>query len=204
MATYLFQKMTKGAVASDVNLKSTEESREWYRESAKKISSRDLNMQKFTKSARDRFVKPNIMNISFIGKMILFNYDPKLKETLPYYDTYPLIFPIELYNDGFLGINLHYLPPLYRAKLMDSLYTTLNNNKDDEKKRLRISYSILSSASRFRYFRPCVKRYLYSHIRSRFFIVNINEWDMTLMLPLQRFVGEKQANVYKDSIKKFR
>src|SRR5712671_604576 len=29
-----------------------------------------------------------------IGKMVLFKYDPKWKNTLEYYDIYPLIFPI--------------------------------------------------------------------------------------------------------------
>ena len=56
-----------------------------------------------------------------MGKMYLFNYDPKHKQTLPYYDTYPLTIPIERYNDGFLGLNLHYLPPKIRLTLLERL-----------------------------------------------------------------------------------
>ena len=46
----------------------------------------------------------------FYGRLNMFFYDPKFKKTLPYYDTFPLVLPLEPYSDGFLGINLHYLP----------------------------------------------------------------------------------------------
>ena len=63
-----------------------------------------------------------------IGEMYMFSYDPKYKDVLPYYDMYPLVIPIEMYADGFLGLNLHYLPPLARARLLDSLKKVANNN----------------------------------------------------------------------------
>ena len=69
------------------------------------------------------------INIQNIGQMFMFFYDPKNKQTLPYYDRFPLVFPIELYSDGFLGINLHYLPQKYRANLMDALYSIELLNK---------------------------------------------------------------------------
>jgi hypothetical protein len=123
-----------------------------------------------------------------IGKMYCFVYDPKYKDTLPYYDKFPLIFPIEIYNDGFLGINLHYLTPMLRAKLMNALYETLNNNKYDDTTRLRISYQILKSSSRFKLFEPCIKRYLFTHVRSSYLNVPVEHWDKVIMLPLERFV----------------
>src|SRR3989304_2326911 len=58
-----------------------------------------------------------------IGNLYLFFYDPKLKETLPYYDRFPLVLPFRYNPDGFHGINLHYLPPLLRMKLLQSLLT---------------------------------------------------------------------------------
>ena len=44
------------------------------------------------------------------GIMNLFGYDPKHKFTLPYYDKFPLIMPLEAAKGGFYGINFHYLP----------------------------------------------------------------------------------------------
>ena len=129
-------------------------------------------------------------------------YDPKLKLTLPYYDKFPLIFPIEMYDDGFLGINLHYLPPMFRARLMDALYSTLNNNKLNEKSKLLISYKILKGASRYKYFKPCIKRYLTTHLRSRFFLVEPPKWDVVLMLPLARFQKATKDRVWEESMNK--
>ena len=62
-----------------------------------------------------------------LGKMYFFSYDPKWKDKLPWYDRFPLIFPIERYNDGFLGINFHYLHPRDRAILMDELKEFLDS-----------------------------------------------------------------------------
>lgn len=82
---------------------------------------------------------------------------------------------------------------------MDALYDTLNNDTMDETTRLRINYSILSGASKFRYFEPCVKRYLNSQVQSRLIYVDPKEWDFALFLPLQRFQGATTATVYRDS-----
>lgn len=134
-----------------------------------------------------------------IGKMYFFNYDPKLKDILPYYDTYPLVFPIAHYGDSFLGINLHYLPPKLRMVLMNALLKTLNNNKYDKTTKLVISYQILNNASKYRYFKPCIKKYLFSHVKSPFLYIAPDEWDIVAMLPTDRFVGATRSTVHKDS-----
>ena len=51
-----------------------------------------------------------IVNRIVPGEMYLFFYDPKFKNVLPYYDRMPLVLPFRVVNDGFYGINLHYLP----------------------------------------------------------------------------------------------
>jgi hypothetical protein len=132
----------------------------------------------------------------------MFFYDPKGKATLPYYDIFPMIFPIGFQEGGFLGINLHYLPPYYRAKLMDALYSTANNNKYDESTKLKISYEMLNSASKFGAFAPCVKRYLWDHVQSKFLYVEPTNWDTALMLPLERFQKATKTKVFNDSISK--
>ena len=131
--------------------------------------------------------------------MYLFSYDPKMKEELPYYDRFPLVFPFQTTPDGFLGMNMHYIPHVYRARLMDNLYDLTNNEKYDETTKLRASYSMLNSAARYKYFKPCVKRYLYSHVRSRFLLIPSNEWDVALFLPLERFAKSTKNKVYRDS-----
>jgi hypothetical protein len=125
------------------------------------------------------------------GYMYLYMYNPKHKDTLPFYDRFPLVFPFKAVEGGFMGINLHYLPPILRARLMDALYDKVSNKNYDETTRLRISYEILNGASRYRYFRPCIKRYLYSHLQTKFLLIPANEWDYALFIPFERF--EKQG-----------
>lgn len=134
-----------------------------------------------------------------IGKMYFFVYDPKMKKELPYYDRFPLIFPFKELSDGFMGINLHYLPPRLRAKLMDALYGLVNNKKYDETTRLNLSYRILNGAARYRFFKPTVKRYLLEKVRSRFIEVNAEQWDMALFLPVEQFSKASKSKVWSDS-----
>ena len=134
-----------------------------------------------------------------LGNMYLFVYDPKTKDSLEYYDSFPLVIPIDDYADGFLGINLHYLEPRQRALLMDGLYDTINNQNYDEKTKLKLTYEILSGASKYRYFRPCIKRYLTSHVKSRFIKIESSEWDNILFLPLERFEKANRRKVWNDS-----
>ena len=147
-------------------------------------------------SSSDRFQG---MNENSIGKMYMFSYDPKMKDVLPYYDSYPLVFPIEFYGDSFLGMNLHYIPPMLRARLMDALMRNINNKKNDKTTKLVISYNLLNGASRYKYFKPCVKKYLFSHVRSPFVYIAPDEWNIAMMLPTDRFIGASRTQVYKDS-----
>jgi hypothetical protein len=170
---------------------------DWFRKQA--LSFQRINKDKIINETEDVNRMATIDQKS-IGKMYMFTYDPKMKEILPYYDTFPLVFPIELYKDGFLGLNLHYLPPVTRAKLMDALYENINNKKYDSTTKLRISYQILAGAARYKYFKPCIKRYLFSHVGSPFVYVAPDEWDFALMLPTERFEKANKQTVYRDSL----
>lgn len=143
--------------------------------------------------------KKKKMSGNLIGKLIHFYYDPKLKKTLPYYDTFPLVFPIDVQKDRFLGINMHYLPPNARAILMGHLWSLLEDEPDGEK-RIDLSYQILKSASKYRLFKPCIKTYLYSHVRSRYLFIPPQEWDAALMLPSARFEKASEIKVWQESI----
>lgn len=198
MVAYIFEKMAKTNKVDQVGSKNVNEAQAWYRNTAKKLGS----LTPSTLAAdKDRF--SSSINRYSIGRMYMFNYDAKLKNELPYWDRFPLVFPIELYNDGFLGINLHYISPIVRAKLMTALYETTNNKNYDDTTRLKINYEILRSASQFKYFKPCVKRYLFSHVRSRYMYISPTEWDVTIMLPTEQFVGATKAKVFKESSRQF-
>jgi len=194
--TPVFGNLLQKAMVSNRVDANTVEARDWLRDKA--LAMRNVDpasaIQKSLVESRRSTVR--------VGQMFLFAYDAKHKDTLPYYDRYPLIFPFKKVNDGFLGINMHYLPPVFRARLMDALYDTLNNSKMDDTTKLKITYNILSSSSKFKYFQPCIKRYLNSQIDSRLIYIDPKEWDFALFLPLQRFKGASTSTVYKDSRRK--
>ena len=134
----------------------------------------------------------------FFGRLNMFIYDPKLKKKLPYYDTFPLVLPLENYNDGFLGLNFHYLPIPLRMKLLDRVVDFSNNTKFDESTKLTVSYTALK---RIRLIRPTLKRDLAGKVKSRFRRVDADEFTVATLLPVQRFKKGSQAEVYKDSRK---
>jgi hypothetical protein len=175
--------------------------RDWFR--TKALSVRKVQDNKITNTQMP-FRRLQMLTPNSIGKMYMFVYDAKHKDTLPYFDAFPMIFPIEFYGDSFLGINLHYLSPVLRAKLMDALYPTINNKKFDNTTKLRIAYQTLASASKFRYFKPCVHKYLFSQVGSAFIYIAPDEWDFALMLPTERFQGANKQQVFKDSLEKTR
>ena len=192
MAGVFDEILTSGVRSGQVPSR-TQKAREWYRERAQQYGREGprINEKRFVNSDAGRLkVAPRP------GNMYMYLYDPKTKDTLPYYDRFPLIFPWKVESDRFWGINLHYLPLPLRAKLMDSLYDVTNNNRYDESTKLKFNYQILSSASKFRYFKPCVKQYLFNQMQSKFVYVYPSEWDIALFMPLERFAKASKTQVW--------
>jgi hypothetical protein len=130
--------------------------------------------------------------------MNMFFYDPKGRKTLPYYDTFPLVLPIERYPDGFLGINFHYLPMGLRLKLLDRIVDFSNNTKFDESTIIDANYSQLKN---IREIKPTLKRYLAGRVKTRFRRVDADEFTVAALLPIARWKNGSQTEVYKDSRK---
>ena len=130
------------------------------------------------------------------GILNMFVYDPKLKEKLPYYDTFPLVLPIEEYKNGFLGINLHYLSMPMRIRLLDRLMDYSNNDKFDKTTELRTNYSNLKKVDLIK---PCLKRYLASNVKTNFRKVEADEFIVATLLPVQRFKKQSDSHVFAKS-----
>jgi hypothetical protein len=136
-----------------------------------------------------------------VGNLFHFFYDPKHRKTLPYYDGFPLVIIVETTKDGFYGLNLHYLPPKLRAILFDNLLEATNNKRYDETTKFKVSYSMLKSISKMKYFKPCFKRYLTKQIGSKIVLVEPPEWEIATFLPTQQFQKASQSKVWADSRK---
>ena len=136
---------------------------------------------------------------AFIGKMFLYFYDAKLKEQLPYWDKFPLIVCVDLAEDGWYGLNLHYLPFPMRVKLFDDLLTIADDKRLDKIERLKISYGLLRGFVQFPEAKPCFKRYLTTHVKSELLEIEPIDWEIAIFLPLQKFQKAPQEKVWSDS-----
>lgn len=175
-------------------------SRSWF--------TQQLNLLRAEKVTRASLMKPAeaqlVNNKITPGFMYMFVYDPKHKKTLPYYDVFPLVFPFERTKNGFLGLNMHYLPYPLRIALMDRLMAYASNKNMDEMTKIRYSWATIARTSRFNLAKPCVKEYLSGHVRSQFRKIPAEDWFTALMLPVEGFVKASPTKVWSDSRKALR
>ena len=170
----------------------TKESREWFRKKASNM--RSINRETLMKE--DQLKQSAKRGI--VGSMQMFFYDPKTKDKLPYYDAFPLIIVVGPAEGGFYGLNLHYLPPILRAKMLDSLMEVASSKNSDDAK-FNITYKRLQSIAKLRYYKPCFKHYLNSHVKSKFAEVPAPEWEIATFLPTAQFRKSNSQKVFYDS-----
>tara|TARA_B100002019_G_scaffold279200_1_gene280826 strand:+ start:77 stop:667 length:591 start_codon:yes stop_codon:yes gene_type:complete len=135
------------------------------------------------------------------GNMYMYFYDPKHKETLPYYDRFPLTIFVEPAKDGFYGLNLHYLRPDIRAAFLDQLMKTAPKKITDKTRLMKMRYKLLAGVRKYKEFKPCFKHYLGDHVRSQFTRVPMTDWELAIFLPTEQFKKKQKGTVWKDSIK---
>jgi len=172
----------------------TKESRAWFQQKIK-------NLRSITREALMKEEPLKQVSTEIVGSMYMFFYDPKHKETLPYYDTFPLVVVVGPAEGGFLGLNLHYLPPILRAKMLDGLMEITTNNKFNDSTRFKMTYELLARASKFKYYKPCLKHYLNKQVKSKFALVPAPEWEIATFLPTAQFRKANSKKVYADSKK---
>jgi hypothetical protein len=131
------------------------------------------------------------------GDMCFFGYDPKYKQELPYYDKFPLILPFSVDAKHFIGINLHYLPPPVRIRILDKLIMTATDKDIPDKMKVQVSWKILSALSENKAIQHSVKKYLIGHVKTRFITVPTKEWPIAVFLPLARFAKADEATVWR-------
>ena len=120
------------------------------------------------------------------NKLHFFRYDPKLKATLPYYDTFPLVMPIQSAAGGFLGINFHYLPIPLRMRLLETL----------DKRGFRGDYRKLKN---IREVKPTIKHYLRKQFASGFLELEEDDYAPSIFMPVAQFRKASASQVWRDS-----
>ena len=159
----------------------TKQSIEWFRKKAREMF-RGRTVRNRRAIMNDELLDlKSRANRSPLGNMYMYYYDPKHKETLKYYDGFPLIIMLGPAPNGFYGLNLHYLPPAVRARALDAI---LGNGKVPKK-----------------FIEPARKHYLTKHVRSRFALVDKPEWEIATFLPMADWRKADANTVYRDTRK---
>ena len=169
-------------------VKTGQEPFQWYRNRIKEFGA---------PSQRELLRDGRLAGRFHVGRLNMFVYDPKLKQKLPCYDTFPLVLPIKRYSDGFLGINFHYLPYALRARLLEQVMK-IGGRGSKEDMQIIAGWSKLD---RVRLIKPTVKRYLNNHVRSRFRRIDSEDFVTAIMLPIQRFKKGSASTIWADSRK---
>jgi hypothetical protein len=185
----IFQTVEQEAFRAGITPR-TKESRAWFRKKVQRmrVNRRDLMREEPLVSK----------NRTITGNMFMFFYDAKHRDTLPYWDSFPLIIAVGPAEKGFYGMNLHYLPIPLRAKFLDELMGVTNNRKYDDTTKFKVKYSFLNRAAQMKYFKPCFKHYLTSQVEGQFAMIPAPEWEIATFLPTAQWKGDS-GQVYKDS-----
>lgn len=167
-------------------------SKTWFQQQTLLLGKKRINEKKlFSEQQTTSKIMP--------GKLYLFYYDPKWKSTLPFYDRFPLVFPFRAMPDGFLGLNMHYLPYFHRVQLMSRLMQFATNKNLDENTKLKYSWDLINGVAKFKTAEACIKHYLKDHVESLFIEIPATDWHTAMMLPVERFVGSNKSNVWVNS-----
>ena len=159
---------------------------------------RDLSINWYKKKVADlsnrisaaRLMRDNkLKKAPTFNKLHFFRYDPKLKATLPYYDTFPLVMPIQSAKGGFLGINFHYLPIPLRMKLLETL----------DRRNFTGNYSKLKN---IREVKPTIKHYLKRQFVSGFLELEEDDYAPAIFMPVAQFRKASASQVWRDSRRK--
>jgi hypothetical protein len=139
------------------------------------------------------------------GRMYMWKYaNPIYKmdtKKLPYYDIFPVGFILTNNGSYFTALNLHYIPPMERAYLMDAFWKfTLRPDSNNWLTRLNKNiYTYMKIRFSMRWYAPCIKRYSMSRIPGRLMMITPDHWDIMMQIPCAIFRRASINRVYRES-----
>jgi len=167
-----------------------------------------INAMKFIKTPAKKGTDKEYLDIlrdrsknakrKLIGQVLLFRYRPENK--VKFYDKYPLVLITSFTKSGFVGVNLHYIPPKDRLRLillMNSLVLNVSE-KDRQKIRIRI-FSLINKKIFTKYKSTVMNAYIGKNIVGKPKITTPEEWTMFAFLPV--FKGINPSKLYSEILK---
>jgi hypothetical protein len=189
----IFDKISAAAFRAGIQSR-TPKSEEWFTSKVK-----ELSMPSRTKLLKDEALEKRSKVL--VGDMVMYFYDPKTKDTLPYYDKFPLTIVVGPAPGGFYGLNLHYVNPVARARLLNELFKLAPKNLTTDSRLARLRYDMLQGVKKYKEYEPCFKRYLISNVKSQMSRVPMTDWETAIYLPIQQFKKKSSRSVWAQSRK---
>jgi hypothetical protein len=138
------------------------------------------------------------------GTIMTYMYDAKNAETLEYWDRAPLIIFLDVQKNGnWLGLNLHYIEPRVRAKILGLLMKTVTAKKLRHDVRMRITYQMCQQIAAYKPLGFCLKSYIPQRITTKIVRIQPLDWQHAIFFPSDRFQKASNRKVWSDA-KKFR
>ena len=131
------------------------------------------------------------------GQFVLLEYSAKHADTLPYWDRFPLGVVLEVYDDGWLCFNLHYLPIRMRWKAFSIIRGMVATKNPRKNTRAKITYAVFKSISKLSIYKAGLKKHLFSHMVRKPVRIPWNEAaEYAIYLDIEQWmVGHSPSNV---------
>jgi len=152
----------------------------WYRKKVRSMASKYtlkkvMRQEKVETALKDKLQDDNeLRNETRVGHLYLFEYKATSKR-IPFYDKFPLVYVLSREGDHFYGVNLHYMSPKARLKIVKDI---------KDKKYVNVPQKI-------------IHKYLYSGVKkTRFLDLGQEEWETAIFLPIEDFVYERGGRTF--------
>lgn len=156
------------------------------------LGARRKSKEWFDKTVKDAY-RTRMTSRPIIGRIYAYTYDAKYKDTLPYWDQFPLIVYLgsRSTKDGgtiFHGLNLHYIAPKARQEFLEALLvnysstSTINSNT-----KLRINWNMVKSMKGSELM---IKAYIPKNVKGQMKEINPKDWPSIIFLPSQNFISK--------------
>lgn len=167
-------------------------------EKKEELAKKWLNQRKMNTSSRNR-ARRNLLGkqsnknqrIEY-GHMYFFKYNAKTKETMDYWDEYPLIIPFGAKGSLIYGLNLHYIPPRIRAGIIDMF-------KQKDGTLMPLEATVKSMADN-PIFKPAIHSYYPNLMVGDVQMIEPEDWENVIFLPLANFRSDKKSGRVDSSV----
>lgn len=133
------------------------------------------------------------------GQMILFRYQAKGFDegTLSYFDAAPIVIILgENKHGNLLGLNLHYLPPPVRLRVLGLLMKPINAKKLRHDTKLRVTYQAVQSIAALAPLQYAIHSYIPNRMAGKVVRVQPAEWHHAAAMPVAQFIGKSARGVW--------